>query len=108
MTNDVRGKAFSNLGFLETLAYRAHGSNCTRFVRCVPTLRICEIRICREPPEIRMREIALPENFEAYRRVDSRSTTLGEIRIFLGRTERFSKIRSMRSSAARAPIWHVP
>ncbi len=47
-------------------------------------------------------------NFLGYRRVDSRSTSFGEIRIFLGRAERFSMIRSIRSSAARAPISQVP
>ena len=50
----------------------------------------------------------LAVNFRGYRRVDSRSTSFGEISIFLGRAVRFSKIRSIRSSAARAPIWQVP
>jgi hypothetical protein len=44
----------------------------------------------------------------AYRRVDSRATSLGGISIFCGRMERFDPILAIRSSAAMIPILQVP
>jgi hypothetical protein len=44
----------------------------------------------------------------AFRRVDSRSTSLGGISILFAGMGRFDAIRSMRSSAASAPMRQVP
>ena len=51
---------------------------------------------------------ALSVSAYAYRRVDSRSTSLGGISIFCGRMERFDPILAIRSSAAMIPILQVP
>jgi len=104
-THDTRNRMFSNLNFLQSPSIARERRPCT------PASRMF-LRLAHGAGNTFFNQDkcfnTFPRRFYPSRRVDSRSTSLGGIRIFVGRIERFDAILSTRSSAASTPISPVP